>query len=362
MIDSSGSVGIGSTSPAALLDVAGTSRLIGSITTNITGSTQCLHVSSAGVVSGTGSDCGSGGGGSGTVSSGSQYQLAWYPNSGSTTIVAGDANIYSDGSNNLFAPGGKIAIGTTSTPASTLVAYDGNSSATLTNFTQAVTDAGLNIMTNYTVGNYTPGVFWSTNNNNATKPKAGIWTKDTSSGSYLNFGTSNTYSTGITNQAMVIDYNGNVGIGTTSPATNLEVAGALRLSTATTDSILTPVGNSVPTKFNVPVFDPGSYGQIIAMGIPSGAQTTARVMSLFDARTVAHQPTLAVFSPDEANLVGFSWEGSNATSYIKTTGGNLAIRTGATDLMTLLSGGNVGIGTTGPLAELWPKVGDVLKG
>lgn len=33
---------------------------------NITGSTQCLHVNSAGLVTGTGSDCGSGGGGGGT--------------------------------------------------------------------------------------------------------------------------------------------------------------------------------------------------------------------------------------------------------------------------------------------------------
>ena len=35
----------------------------GALTTHITGSTQCLHVNSSGVVSGTGSDCGAGGGG-----------------------------------------------------------------------------------------------------------------------------------------------------------------------------------------------------------------------------------------------------------------------------------------------------------
>lgn len=38
------------------------------IFSDLTGSTQCLHVDSSGQVSGTGSDCGSGGGGSGTVS------------------------------------------------------------------------------------------------------------------------------------------------------------------------------------------------------------------------------------------------------------------------------------------------------
>ena len=47
---------------------------------SITGSSQCLHVNSSGVVSGTGSDCAAGGG-SGTVNSGTQYQMAYYPNS-----------------------------------------------------------------------------------------------------------------------------------------------------------------------------------------------------------------------------------------------------------------------------------------
>lgn len=55
------SIGIGSSNPAAQLDVAGTSRLIGNITTNITGSTQCLQVSSLGVISGAGSSCGGSG-------------------------------------------------------------------------------------------------------------------------------------------------------------------------------------------------------------------------------------------------------------------------------------------------------------
>ncbi len=53
----------------------------------------------------------------------------------------------------------------------------------------------------------------------------GIGLLVTNSGSYLYFGTSNNYASGITNNAMVIDYNGNVGIGTTSPGYKLEVNG-----------------------------------------------------------------------------------------------------------------------------------------
>lgn len=40
-----------------------TATIAGNLTTNVTGLTQCLHANSAGVVSGTGSDCGSGGSG-----------------------------------------------------------------------------------------------------------------------------------------------------------------------------------------------------------------------------------------------------------------------------------------------------------
>lgn len=40
----------------------GNALIQGTLTTNVTGSTQCLHANSSGVVSGTGSDCGAGGG------------------------------------------------------------------------------------------------------------------------------------------------------------------------------------------------------------------------------------------------------------------------------------------------------------
>jgi hypothetical protein len=82
-----------------------------------------------------------------------------------------------------------------------------------------------------------------------------------------------------------------VGIGTTAPATGLHVAGALRLSGTDMDTYTTPASTAVDTKIAIPHFDPGSFNQIVAMGVPSTAQSTSRVISLFDARTVAHQPT-----------------------------------------------------------------------
>ncbi len=156
----------------------------------------------------------------------------------------------------------------------------------------------------------------------------------------LIFGTNDT-------ERMRISATGDVGIGTTTTGNYvLTVGGAgsigattLNLLGDTTTSYLTPTGVSIPTKINIPNFAPGAFGQIIAMGLPASAPATARAISMADARTVPHQPTLAVFSPDESNLIGFSWDGSNTTSYLKTTGGGIGIRSNTTDLLTFLGTG-----------------------
>ena len=70
---------------------------------------------------------------------------------------------------------GSVGIGT-ATPDTTLNIYDPSQSATLANFTQNIANAGLNITSTFVDGAYTPGMFWSTANNNPTLPKAGIWT------------------------------------------------------------------------------------------------------------------------------------------------------------------------------------------
>ena len=100
---------------------------------------------------------------------------------------------------------------------------------------------------------------------------------------------------------------------------NTKITGALSFSGTNTVNFTTPVGSNVPTKINIPYYDPGSFGQILAFGVPSSANVTSRAMSLFDARTAEHQPTIAVFSPNENNEIGFSWDGSNATGRVETT-------------------------------------------
>jgi hypothetical protein len=98
----------------------------------------------------------------------------------------------------------------------------------------------------------------------------------------------------------------------------LESTGPLRLSGTVSDTFTTPASSSVPTKINIPFYDPGNFGQIVAMGV-GDVGDNRRVMSLLDARTAPHQPTLAVFAPNENNLFGPTWEGSNSEVTLKTT-------------------------------------------
>ncbi|HWL92477.1 MAG TPA: hypothetical protein VNT79_03000, partial [Phycisphaerae bacterium] len=82
-----------------------------------------------------------------------------------------------------ISPTGQVGIGTNSS--AKLGVYDGGESAIQTDFMQGLTSAGLNIITDYTASTYTPGIFWSTQNNSSTRPKAGIYSFLSGAGSKL---------------------------------------------------------------------------------------------------------------------------------------------------------------------------------
>lgn len=124
---------------------------------------------------------------------------------------------------------------------------------------------------------------------------------------------------------------------------------ALTLGSTGATTFTTPgSSSSVPTKINIPAYDPGAFGQVLAFGVTSSAGYSSRALSVFDARAISHQPTIGVFSPDENTIIGFNWDGSNATGLVQT---NHAVFGGDTDSITLQSG-NVagGSGTSGNVA------------
>ncbi|MEI6280938.1 MAG: tail fiber domain-containing protein, partial [bacterium] len=118
---------------------------------------------------------------------------------------------------------GNVGIGTTA-PGTKLEIAQG--SGTLVNIKANVSNNAIVIASPYTAGaDYAPGLVWRATDTSPTKNVAGIFAQLTPAGSYLHFGTSNLYSSGITNDAMVIDGTGNVGIGTTTPGYKLELSG-----------------------------------------------------------------------------------------------------------------------------------------
>lgn len=83
---------IGGTTPAA--GAFTTLSATGNLTTNVTGSTQCLHVSTAGLVSGTGSDCGAGGSAAfSALTGGTNTTAAMLVGTGASLGVSGSGTI-----------------------------------------------------------------------------------------------------------------------------------------------------------------------------------------------------------------------------------------------------------------------------
>jgi hypothetical protein len=122
---------------------------------------------------------------------------------GSTGVVnIGSGQVYKDAS-------GNVGVGTTSPNTKTQIYKAAYSSFTGTSLgALAITDSTASV-------NYYSSIDFNTSANNSL-PLARIGMQYTGSGSYLVFGTSNSYGSGITNTAMAIDYSGNLLVGTTS--------------------------------------------------------------------------------------------------------------------------------------------------
>jgi len=361
-IDSAGKVGIGTTSPAKKLSVAGGGQI--------------------GILSGTNPLGDAAGRFEIAGSSGEliiwRRNLATYPGG----LLAGDKfswyspdatsmRAYTDVTGDLMTitSTGKVGIGTTAPSTSLSISKVGDLTETI--IQQNITSNALHVeVPTYTADKFFPGIVWTTLDNNPTKPKIGIWGKMKNTGSELRFGTSNNYTTGITNTAMVINEIGNIGIGTPSPGSKLTIEGTAPIAEIRSGGylMLRPTAND---------WDMRLYGGGLAsnmfMGIYSGGD-------LVNPRMVVTAPGkvgIGTASPNYKLMVDSS--GDTVAGWFKSSGATelyvgsaeqagdiVSIRSDPTNNygniriwgdteangITIKSGGKVGIGTTSPNYKL----------
>ncbi|HEY0907950.1 MAG TPA: hypothetical protein VGE35_01235 [Candidatus Paceibacterota bacterium] len=380
ILGANGNVGVGSTTPGSLLSVGNTNGINFSTATSTFSSTGGINLAAGCfAVNGT---CVSNGGALGTGTTG---QVAYYSSANNAV-----------GTSSLFiASSGNVGIGTT-TPRYKL----GIDVATGT------IQPGIelnNSATNATAGRGSGVLFTGTGSNNLANIQGHTFTASNNNGA-LSFQTANS---GTLSTRMLIDSNGFVGIGSTTPnnalvaedgsfiqavfkGTNTARTGALQvvnnagvgltLQTAATasglsglavgDSMISSNGNlqfrgndSAATDRTPQLFLQGSTGNFgIGSSSPSQSLTverttlnavanllvnqtnanTAGTVSVIEARAQSARES-ALRLGDGSNY----WEWArpyNAGSAIT----SVALRRNGTSMMTVTSGGNVGIGTTSP--------------
>ncbi|MDD5502463.1 MAG: hypothetical protein PHH26_03245, partial [Candidatus Thermoplasmatota archaeon] len=231
------------------------------------------------------------------------------------------------GTNDRFVIDGKGRIGVgTSSPIAKLHIVDTTAASSFTgNNTQGLKIQGANTAADYAILGFDGNAL--TYNKN----KAQIGAKFTGSGSYLQFGTSNDYSLGITNIALTIDPTGNIGIGTTNPYLyKLTVAGTIAPST--TNSYDLGASSYYWRKLfvkNVSSTNIDALGYVSTTNLYLGGTSIS-----------------GLYHKQGGNAFG-------ATSTIGTTDNyNLTLKTNNTSRITILNSGNVGIGMVNPSEKL----------
>jgi trimeric autotransporter adhesin len=147
----------------------------------------------------------------------------------------------------------------------------------------------------------------------------------------LYFGVSNSTTSAPNTYLVTIQSNGNVGIGTTTPAYKLDVVGALRLQPS-----------SAPTGANGVIYYDSSSNKFRCYQNGSWVDCITAAGASF--------PLLAPLG--SATNPSYSFSGDTNTGIFSAGADILSFTTGGTERMRINSSGNVGIGTTNPAYRL----------
>lgn len=194
--------------------------------------------------------------------------------------------------------------------------------ATLSTITEGITTAGNLVTSAYVADGYTAGLTWSSTDNNASKPKAGIFVRTTGLGAKMIFGMSSMYATGITNSIIFnesggIETTSKIQIGSTSPTASagsaLTVNSSATTGAAGSASIILQGANNTE---RIKIYSAG------------GAGTGGPLFNLFSFRGSISSPTATQLGDI---ISGFSGGGYKATGY---SGNNYAFIQYATENWT----------------------------
>lgn len=113
-------------------------------------------------------------------------------------------------------------------------------------------------------------------------------------------------------------------------------------------SFTSPMGYTYDTRINIPLYDPGTYNNVLSLGVPDGAATSSKAIGLFDDRAAGNnQPVLGIYSPDEQAIFGLGTDGSNSYGYLKGVGMGVGIKVDTSVVATFNSGTAAFNGTVG---------------
>ena len=317
-IDNSGNVGIGTTSPGAILDVEGAGQNILSITS--TGA-ACKLLMSDGNTTG-------------------DIHLQTLGND-LRAVVNNSERVRIDSS-------GNVGINTSSPEGKLHVRADGNETKALLNLQNR--DTGSNAASQ--IAFFNGGIDLSDNRYGYIRSL-----KSGSNGNFLTFGTN--ADGAAPGERMRIDSGGNVGIGTTSPDGRLHVS-----STGTTRFFIEGSDGKSEIRANngnLSFFanqDANASGLNTTVFYRNGANESMRIDSSgnvgIGTNSPAHELDVAGAIQSSSTIYGVTFAGTNDTnSFVKFPGSDvIEIRTGNTERMRIDASGNVGIGTNSPDVKL----------